>query len=100
MLETDNRISGTGANLERNTINALKAANAIKKIEPPVILSITHYRKRLADPDGLCSKWVIDGIVKAGILPDDNASIIKEIRQKQVKSSKERTIIEIETCEG
>ncbi len=86
--------------MERSTDDVIKAAYAIEEINTPVVLTITHYRKRFADPDGLCSKWVIDAIVKAGILPDDNAGIIREIRQRQVKSDMERTVIEIQTCEG
>jgi Holliday junction resolvase RusA-like endonuclease len=52
-------------------------------------------RKRLADPDGLSIKAVLDGLTKAGVFADDNAKRIKEVRFTQEQSSVEETIIEI-----
>lgn len=55
--------------------------------------SKTH---RLADPDGRSVKAVIDGLVEAGILPDDNAKIIHQITQSQeITKGEEETIIDI-----
>jgi len=42
------------------------------------------YRKRLADPDGLCAKWVIDGLVKAGVLVDDSHDYVRRVTGDQV----------------
>ena len=52
-------------------------------------------RKRLADPDGLSIKAILDGLTKAGVFADDNAKCIKEVRFTQAQSSEEETIIEI-----
>ena len=51
---------------------------------------------RLSDPDGRSVKAAIDGLVLAGILPDDSSKFISEITQSQeaVKGNEE-TIIEI-----
>lgn len=56
-------------------------------------LHIHSIRKRLADPDGISAKAVIDGIVKTGLLEDDSTKEIKEIVYSQEKGSEEKTII-------
>lgn len=64
-----------------------------------VHILVTSYRKRLADPDGICAKWAIDAICELGILSDDSAKEVAEVRYKQVKvktESEERTVIRIE----
>jgi len=63
-----------------------------------VSLVVFEKRHRLADPDGASLKYVLDSIVDAKILPDDNAVIIKKIEKEQVKVPKdvpEETVIEI-----
>lgn len=61
-----------------------------------VHITFHHIRKRLADPDGLSGKAAIDGIVEAGILPDDSAKFVEEVRHQQIKGSKEETVIVIQ----
>ncbi len=61
-------------------------------------IKIHSRRKRLADPDGISCKAVLDGLTKAGILVDDSAEFIEEISQSQEKCKKdevEETIISI-----
>ena len=59
-------------------------------------LHVHHRRHRLADPDGISIKAAIDGLVLAGILPDDSSKFISEITQSQeVVKGNEETIIEI-----
>ena len=68
----------------------------MQKIDSQVIISVHCRRHRLADPDGICAKWAIDAIVKAGILVDDSAAFVKEVRFSQEKIAKafeEDTII-------
>lgn len=56
----------------------------IKPVKTPVIVTYRfHFRdSRRRDPDGYAysAKSVQDGLVKSGILPDDNFSIVKELR--------------------
>ena len=61
-----------------------------------VSIAVHHYRCRLADPDGLSIKAALDGIVHCGILRDDSAKEITEIRHWQYKvknADEERTEI-------
>ena len=63
-----------------------------------VSIHIHSRRKRLVDPDGLSGKALIDGLVHADILPDDNAGIISSVtfsQEKIRKGEEEETIITI-----
>ena len=92
----DDRIIDSDANVEQSTCHEPLAKNEGASCHSRVRITFTHYRKRLCDPDGISVKAAIDGIVKAGLLKDDSSEFIEEIRQKQVKSSEEKTVIEIE----
>ena len=51
----------------------------------------------MADPDGISAKAVLDGLTKAGILVDDSAKFVQEVRFTQEKvAGDEETIIVIE----
>ena len=77
----------------------LQRAKQIKQLSERCSIRIHCKRKRLADPDNLSAKAVIDGIRKAGVFKDDNTKFIKEVsfaEQKKVKTDEEeQTIIEI-----
>ena len=45
-------------------------------------------RKRLGDVDGISAKAAIDGLVKSGLLTDDSAKHIREIKFTQEKCKK------------
>ena len=62
----------------------------------PVTITITGYRKRLADSDGQSAKAAIDGLVHAGVLNDDSPKWVNEVRYRQVKAKEEKTVILIE----
>ena len=69
------------------------------RFDTPVRIVVYHRRYRLADPDGLSIKAALDGIVTAGILADDSAKEIAEIRQvqRQIKKPElESTLFVIE----
>jgi hypothetical protein len=53
-------------------------------------------RKRLTDSDGASAKAAIDGIVKSGLLRDDNHHVIRKTifsQEKAGKGQEEKTII-------
>ena len=60
-------------------------------------VSITSFRRRLCDPDGLCGKYALDCCRYAGFLRDDTAAEISySISQVKVKTKEEeRTEITI-----
>lgn len=72
----------------------------MQRFDTPVRITIHSFRKRLADPDGVSGKAAIDGCVKAGLLVDDSAKEVWEVRYRQSQSETERTVIEIEEVDG
>lgn len=94
------RTANTDADVECHAGDELAKTKVVEAFTSPVRISVTHYRKKLADPDGLSTKAAVDGIVKLGILADDSTKEIQEpILHRQVKiqeSDVERTVFEIE----
>ena len=100
MTPNRDRVANTVSNLERIARHAPVAENESPYFDSPVRVTIHSYRKRIADPDGLSAKAVLDGIVRhGGILADDSAKQIKEIRFEQTKADEEKTVIVIEELE-
>ena len=71
------------------------AKKKAEKLHPRVCISVTSYRKRKHDPDGISIKYILDGLVQRGILPDDSTDQIGEIRLKSIIGKEEKTVIEI-----
>ena len=66
------------------------------RFNSPVRITVHSRRKRLCDPDGISGKAAIDGLVKAGLLEDDSAKFVTEVRYTQEKSKDENTTLIIE----
>jgi hypothetical protein len=67
-----------------------------ERLDKKCRIHIHSRTKRLADADGRSGKAAIDGIVLAGILPNDNPKYVKEVSHSQEKVfGKEETIITI-----
>lgn len=61
-------------------------------------LTLTRYSMRAPDYDGLVGsfKYVVDGLVKAGVIVDDKTSVIGDSKYNWVKSKKIDQRIEVE----
>ncbi|RJP48747.1 MAG: hypothetical protein C4586_08495 [Anaerolineaceae bacterium] len=84
------------ADMERASRHEPMAKKESTGCHTPCRIRVHSIRKHLTDPDGASIKAVLDGITKAGILADDNASIIKEVSYSQERGAEDQTIIEIE----
>lgn len=94
----ENNITLPVANLESSIGNELERKKKGKELDRRCSIHVHSKRYREADPDGISFKAVIDGLVKAGILKDDNSKYVKEVSGSQEKISKneqEETIIDI-----
>ncbi|QUH21439.1 RusA family crossover junction endodeoxyribonuclease [Alkaliphilus sp. B6464] len=71
-----------------------KIDNAYKK----AVVKITYYfpTKHRRDPDNYSGKFILDGLVRSGILVDDSFSNIELILKGDYDRSNPRTEIEIE----
>ena len=74
------------ADLEPDIGDAPLGPKKIKRLDTPVCIHIHSLRKRLADIDGISGKAALDGMVKAGIFPDDSAKYIKSVTHSQEKT--------------
>lgn len=60
---------------------------------------VTRVGRRLLDPDNPCPKYAVDCLRYAGVLPDDNPTVVAEVVTRQRKAKKgepEHTLIEVE----
>ena len=71
------------------------AKKETKGSDSRVNIKVTSYRKRKHDPDGVSAKYVIDGLVRRGVLSDDSTQEIRQVTFKSIISDEEKTIIEI-----
>lgn len=70
----------------------------MQETDTRVDIHVHSRRHRLADPDGLSVKWVLDAIVTQGILRDDSAKEIRAVtfsQEKIAQSEPEITVVEI-----
>jgi Holliday junction resolvase RusA-like endonuclease len=96
--KSNNHRAGKNADVERTSRHEPFSAGKGPAFTARVSIAVHHYRCRLADPDGLSIKAALDGIVRCGILRDDSAKEITEVRhfQSKVKNAdEERTEITI-----
>lgn len=87
----------------RATALEVKASYARPLFADPVQIRIRHFRHTLCDGDGYWIKYIIDGIVKAGILEDDGPYFVPQppIQEhfKIEKHQQEYTVVIIEACD-
>ena len=85
--------------MEQNISHAPVGKEKAEGLDSRVNIIVISYRRRNHDPDGISAKAVIDGIVRRGILPDDSAKEVNEVRFKSIiikGDEKEKTEIIIE----
>jgi len=96
--KNENQAAFPFADLESAVSHAPLGTQKGQGLDTPCRIHIHSRRYRLADPDGISAKAAIDGIVLAGVLPDDTAKQVEEITFSQEKISQseiEETIIEL-----
>ena len=79
------RVASEATNLECTAGDESLAASKVPTLDSRVDLHVISFRVRLADPDGISAKAAIDGCVHRGLLRDDSAKHIREIRHQQIK---------------
>ena len=88
------------ANVERPAVDEPLASNESPAFSTRVGITVTPYRVRPIDTDGLAEKAIIDGLVHCGVIRDDStkevAWVFKEACVKVKNDSEEKTVIVIE----
>lgn len=98
-----NHDSGKAANLERTASHEPVATCEGSRFTAPINVLVHSYRTRLADPDGVSAKYVIDACVHFGLISDDSAKQINEVRYVQTKvknKTEEKTVVTLEEVGG
>lgn len=95
MANDTHRTTLPAANVESHIGDEPVGAEEAARLDTRLSVRVISYRKRRHDPDGVSVKAILDGIVRAGILPDDSTDIIKRVAFDSVKSDEEKTVIEI-----
>jgi hypothetical protein len=95
------RVPGAAApDLERGSGHAPAGTDAGQGGDPRYRVTVRSYRAGLQpDPDGLCVKWAVDGLVIAGAIPDDSARYVESVTVRSLRvetRAEERTEIEVE----
>lgn len=83
------------ANVERRAKNETGPAYDRQASHPRYRIHVHSRRRRLADPDGICAKWAIDGLVRGGLLPDDSAHYVDSVTHSQEQAQEDQTVIEV-----
>lgn len=86
------------AAVERNLSHApLEAKEVQRRTDGRFFVRVESVRKRLADEDGLCEKYVLDCCRYAGLIPDDSPELCKveTSQRKAAKGEEEHTQITI-----
>jgi Holliday junction resolvase RusA-like endonuclease len=88
--------------MESGTFHELPHTFKDEQFATQVSVTICSYRTCLVDADGISAKAILDGFVRCGLLQDDSAKHITEVRYSQVKvknRSEEKTIVTITEVE-
>lgn len=91
----ENNTTFPTAYMEPNIIYESVGQEKTDKADTRLSIHVHSIRKRLTDADGISAKAAIDGLVLAGLLPDDSPKYVKEVTYSQEKGDPEKTIIEI-----
>jgi len=90
-LNDKNNASLSVTDLESNPSNASVGAEKASRLDTRVNITVISYRKRKHDPDGISVKAVLDGIIRAGILPDDSTKEIRKVTFESILTKDEET---------
>ena len=88
------------ADLEPITKHESVGKKKARRAPTPCRIGVHSIRKRLADPDGISCKAVLDGLTEAGVIADDDAKNVKGLSFTQEAGEEDETIITIEFLEG
>lgn len=67
---------------------------ASERLDTSCRINVHSKRSRLCDPDGVSAKALIDGLVLAGVLRDDSAKSVSEVRFTQ-EIGEDETIVDV-----
>lgn len=94
--ENNNRATLSVAKLERIVNHQSLEAQGYQAPNSPVDILVHSVRQRRSDVEGTSFKYTLDGIVQAGVIPDDGPNQVRSVKYTQEKGNEEKTIITLE----
>ena len=93
----DNCVSDPVAHVERSAAHEPERADGREAAYSRVRIKVRSFRARQCDPDGICIKWAVDALVRAGVIADDRAEFVESVTSEMLKVPKaeERTEITV-----
>lgn len=88
----------SSADVESRTCDAPFRAEETPRFDGLARITLRSFRHRLADPDGLAGKYVVDSLVSCGVLKNDSFKEVSEVTHRQVRIPRgepEYTIVEL-----
>ena len=92
-----NNTAVRATDMEQNPVNELARTTQDKKVSEKYRINVHRYSAKLCDPDNIASKWSVDALELAGIIPEDSPEYIEAVtfQQTKCKRSEERTVITV-----
>lgn len=86
------------ADAQASIMWAIKAARLERVTEPVEVYIEWHEAPRRRDVDNIQSstKYILDALVTAGVLPNDNLTWVRQVYQKVVKDDEDYVVVELD----
>jgi Holliday junction resolvase RusA-like endonuclease len=101
-IEAERRNRYAAANIKKNETYLCSLYTPKIKIDYPVEIHLIWTVKNFAnDPDNVAfgKKFILDGMTKSGLLPKDNLTIVKHLRDYYKRGSEEQVEVIIKKWE-
>lgn len=79
----------SASHMESNLGNESVGAESPTRLDTPCRIHLRSLRRRLADPDGISGKALIDGLQHAGLFSNDSSREIESVTYSQEKTTGE-----------
>jgi len=81
--------------MEQDSMDEQTGQNKDNQVPQKYRINVHRYSAKLCDPDNIASKWSIDALEQAGIIPEDSPEYITAVtfEQSKCKRAEEKTVI-------
>lgn len=88
------------ANMERGIGDEPEGSDESKAVHQRYRINVNRHSAKLCDPDNICSKWAIDALEQAHVIPEDSPEHISSVTFEQTlcKHGEEKTVISVVTA--
>ena len=83
--------------MEQNSVDEQAGPDKDNQVSERYRINVHRYSARLCDPDNIVSKWSVDALEQAGIIPEDSPEYVEAVtfQQSKCKRTQEKTVITV-----